>query len=255
MIYQNKDLLPKVFISLSTETECPNQNLYRTNYIKQFIEQQEDANEKATKSMKSINQNISDNQKKQEEYFSIISSQLTQQDELLLNFNDQIINQELANQATLVKMENVEKLNHDLKNKLESNDLINQVIIDQLSNQDHITQEIARNMQDNEVMLKSISLQLVRHEELQQQLNEKLELQEVFHQVILERINHQEALTEKITRQIEHLKGVVFERFSHLSDKLEASLKHTSNFILDFFPNSFRAVEIKDEKEKEYSKQ
>lgn len=56
---------------------------------------------------------------------------------------------------------------------------------------------------------------------MKEELNKKLQEQEQASKSIMERLHRQEAIAEKISRQLDHLKAVVYERASHLTDRFE----------------------------------
>jgi hypothetical protein len=230
---QNDGIHPKIFIS-PLENNQTNQHLYRTNYMTQFIEQQQRVNDKITNSFSDVYNVMKDSKTEQHQYFEHLISQIDKQEHTHVQFRDRMLHQEQASHSILDRVLQLETLNHEIRKKLESDDLIHQAIIDGLTSQDHFGQQVSQGIKENENMLDSIISQLARQEELYQQLTEKIGLQDAFHQTIIERLDHQEALTQKITRQIDHLKSVIFERFSFITEKIENSLKFTSNYLFSF---------------------
>jgi hypothetical protein len=255
-IFQNKKVYPKVFISSSQENKLLNQDLYRTNYMKQYIEQQQNMNQTLSDSFHQVNQQLMDSKVEQQHYFNQLFSKFAVHDENHLQFQNRIEDQEQANKSIFERVQHLEKFSYDLRSKVDSDELMNQAIMDGLTSQNHFIQEIVQNFKTNDQTLESIHLQLARQEELYHNLTEKLEIQEAFHQILMERLDNQEAIAQKITRQLEYLKGVIFERFSHLTDKIETTLKFTTN-LFRFKPNTASEY-VKDKEEdvhEEYTKQ
>lgn len=234
MIYNNKNIYPKVFIAPTKAPDSSNQNLYRTNYITQFIEQQQTMNKKMSCSFKDMNQHMLESKLEHKHYFDKMLSQISKQEDSHQHFTNRMENQENASQSILARVQQLERLNYEIKNTLEGDGLVNQAIMDQLSAQDHFSQEISNKLKENDKLLESINSQLKKQEELYESLTEKLSLQDVYHQTVMDRLESQEALVQKVTRQLDNLKGIIFERFSNLSEKVENSLKSTSNFLFRF---------------------
>jgi chromosome segregation ATPase len=86
-------------------------------------------------------------------------------------------------------------------------------------------------------------------EQLKEELNMKLSEQEQASKSIMERLHIQEANTEKISRQLDHLKSIVYERASHLTERFEKSLKQLAKPVHSFFVK--QEEKVKEGKHKE----
>lgn len=236
---------PKLFTS-SLKHSQSNQESYKTSPITKFIEEQHKVNERMSNSFTDVHQLMKVVKSEQNQYFNEVISHIQKQELAHSQFGNRMDQHELVSKTLLDRIHHLEKLHLEMKKKLESDELIHQAILDGLTAQDSVGQRVSQKLLDNEGMLDTINEQLTKHEQLYEKLSETLGLQEAFHQTIMDRLDQQEAVTQKISRQIDHLKGVIFERFSFLTEKLENSWKITSNYLFGFL-----SKEDKEEAEKQ----
>ncbi|WP_246941604.1 hypothetical protein [Bacillus pinisoli] len=242
---------PKLFTS-SLDRSLSNQILYKTNYIKEYMEQQKEMTETLSASISRVNDDIHTTKLEQQNFFHHL---VTKQENSNIQLHNRLGNQEETSKSILDRVAHVEQLSHDLRKKMTNDELMNQVIFDGLHSQDQVSKELANHLKSNDQTLEFIHQQLVNQEELCKTLSEKLEIQEAFHQTVLERLDSQEALTQKISRQLEHIKGVIFERFSTITEKLENSIKYTASFFLPKSETAQLSQDEVDQVNKEYTKQ
>ncbi|KAA0550027.1 hypothetical protein FZW96_01400 [Bacillus sp. BGMRC 2118] len=245
-IIRNQKMMPKLFTS-SIKNPDSNQKLYRTSQLSKFIIDQQNVNQQITESFKGVQQEMKVNKSEQEQYFHEVISQIQKQEHMQSHFDNRLVQHELINRTLLDRIQHLEKINEEIKLKLESDTAIHQAILDGITAQDHFGQRVSQKIGENEDMLDSINAQLTKQEELYENLSQTLELQEAFHQTIMDKLDQQEALTQKISRQLDHLKSIIFERFSYVTEKIEHSWKTTSNYISGFFSKTEDNHDLEEE--------
>ncbi|MCM3094292.1 MULTISPECIES: hypothetical protein [unclassified Cytobacillus] len=117
-----------------------------------------------------------------------------------------------------------EEMKAELSKSLDVQEVFHNTVMERLD------QQFASFSEEAEKKLKS-------QEQLKEELNMKLLEQEQASRSIMERLHSQEANTEKISRQLDHLKSIVYERASHLSERFEKSLKQLAKPVHSFFVN------------------
>ncbi|MBM6619473.1 hypothetical protein [Bacillus suaedaesalsae] len=245
-IDRNNRIKPKLFTS-SINNANSNQHLYRTSPMTKFIEEQQKVNERISESYTDVYDLMKVAKTEQNKYFTEVITQIQKQEHTQTRFGNRMEQQELVNQTLLDRILHLEKINLEMKKKLESDEIIHQAILDGLTAQDNFGQKISQKIFENEGMLDTINDQLSKQEELYKNLSETLALQEAFHKTIMERLDQQEAITQKISRQIDHLKSIIFERFSFITEKLENSWKTTSNYLFGYLSKSDDKHETEEE--------
>ncbi|WP_456279151.1 hypothetical protein [Bacillus sp. AK128] len=227
MVNENNSAQAKLFTS-SLDNRRSNQYLFRTSDIKEYMEQQKEMNQTLSASILKMNHQMHDTKLEHMNHFNQF---ISKHEDSNLKLQNRLGEQEQTSQFILERIYHVEQLSQELRKKMNNDELMSQVIFDGLNAQDQTTQELSKHIKANDQTLEFIHQQLVSQEDLCKTLSEKLEIQEAFHQTLMERLDSQEALTQKISRQLEYLKGVIFERFSFLTDKIENSFKFTTGFF------------------------
>lgn len=115
-----------------------------------------------------------------------------------------------------------EEMKAELSKKLDVQEVFHNTVMERLD------QQFASFSEEAEKKIKT-------QEQLKEELSNKLSEQEQASKSIMERLHRQEAITEKISRQLDHLKSIVYERASHLTERFEKSLKQLSKPVHSFF--------------------
>ena len=84
----------------------------------------------------------------------------------------------------------------------------------------------------------SIAEQTRKQEELYEEFSNKLNLQEVYHNTVMERLDQQEGLIKKLSGELDHLRSVIYERASHIIEKVESNISRMAKPIQRFFVNT-----------------
>ncbi|MEC2077732.1 hypothetical protein [Metabacillus fastidiosus] len=240
-----------VFISLPEVTPDCNQRYFRLNYMKEFVKEQQAMNKDLTDAANEVNDLIHKTRDEQVEHFYDLYKHLEEQKAVTSPLLSDMETQKLTSEQMINQLHDLEKQNEELLKKLEAENQISQVIVDQLTIQDKSFTDFSRRIKESEEIQQSLTEQLDQQIHLNEQMKEKLSLQETFHESVIERINNQEAQTEKVTRDLENLKAIVFERISHVVEKIEENYKLSKDFIVHLFS---KQNEHEEEKEKEHVK-
>ncbi|MCU9612567.1 hypothetical protein OEV98_03190 [Caldibacillus lycopersici] len=175
-----------------------------------------------------------------------------------------IANLSKLQQQTLQVLANHEEIYYSLFEKLEShsNDTLNRLVaqeniqtmllaefesqgkelVERFTGQENTQSEILQNIQDQATVQQNLQKHLVAHENMDSMINERLD--------------NQEALTEKLLRQVTHLRTILFERTSYLSELIENSYKKTSTYLSNLLsgtkePFTFQLLPSSKDKDKD----
>ncbi|RSK26764.1 hypothetical protein EJF36_07760 [Bacillus sp. HMF5848] len=163
----------------------------------------------------------------QNEYKNSIIQELSRYDEKVTNLSKR---QHTSFQSLEEKIMEIENAQKTLTTKNCDQDTTQQAIIDQLTHQDIAFAELTRSITKHVVDSETITEKLLEQKQLNEELQAKLLLQEMFHQTILEKMEKQDALLHKLSRQIDHIKSVIFERFSFIVDKIDIFKQKNNTF-------------------------
>ncbi|MFD1737262.1 hypothetical protein ACFSCX_11930 [Bacillus salitolerans] len=239
--------LPKVYTSNIVNSNV-NQHFFRTNPISQFIENQNRVNDQLHHSINTFTQSLLNTKQEQHHYYQQVVSHLERQESKANGVNEKIENHEKKSASILDKVILLERQNEELRKKIENDSIINKAIMDHLASQESYSQKLVKRLEEHNQVMCDMKEELINQQEIYEKLNEKLDMQEVFHQTLLERLEQQEAITQKIVRQVDHLKSVIYERFSHFADKIEDSMKLTSGYLFSYLTKPTLLKSTKEDK-------
>ncbi|MFC0273892.1 hypothetical protein ACFFIX_21135 [Metabacillus herbersteinensis] len=231
-ILLNKSAMPKLYKSISANLSVTsNQEKFRVNYLQEFVNQQQKINEKLSDEADVVSTLVRESSIDQKNHFHEIFSQLEKQEIITNPLIQNMEEQQASTTIILERLSSMDRMKEELLKKIDDEGLLNTTIIDQLSFQDQSIQGLARKFDEYEQRHIETGSQLTSQAELNKQILEKLELQEAFHQTIVDRLNQQEALTQKISRELDNLKAILFERVTHIVDKIDNNYKLTTSYI------------------------
>lgn len=239
-IYKNNDLNPRVFHTHNDKQITSNQKIYKGNYLQTILEEQSRINTTFKDSMEHVEESIKTTSDSHSDQLRLMLSKLSQQEILTVDLQELLQNQEIINELLMNKLSLLEKKNEVLLEKMESDSLLTQAILDQQSTHDQALNKLTKNLDVEE----SVITQLQKQDEVFDEFANKLELQEVFHNTVMERLDQQEGLIKKMIGEIDHLRSIIYERASHIAEKIEDNMNRITKPIQRFFVHT-------DMKEKE----
>lgn len=221
---------------LSDQSE-PNSNqaIFRYSYFQEVLQNQRVTNSTLSQSIESFHTSLSETTTSQHIKFNEMMQEISRTEQVLKDLGSIMIEQSKTNQKILDRLDKLEKENELVLNEITKEGLMHEAMVDQLSIQDQRLLEISSTLSTHEQQTVELTKQLQVQENMYEEITEKLELQEVFHQTVMERLDHQEALSEKIQRQLDHLKTAIYERASHLAEKIETNLSKVAKPVHRFF--------------------
>ncbi len=134
------------------------------------------------------------------------------------------------NQA-LEWLQTLEENNKQLAAMLETDDTHKQETAARIDALSQSNQEIAARLAAYESWNSGIKEHLEKLAEQNEQLSTQLSEQDQTQDNMLNRLGNQEALLEKVNRQISEFRAILYERSSHLAEKIEDSCKVTSSYV------------------------
>ncbi|MGN7179116.1 hypothetical protein [Cytobacillus sp. SAFR-174] len=159
-------------------------------------------------------------------------------------------NEEPVNQKILEQVSCQEAATQALSRKFDKFEAFSEEAVTNFKAQEEMKAEISKKLDVQEVFHNTVMERLDQQfssfseeaekkfktqEQLKEELSNKLHEQELASKSIMERLHRQEAITEKISRQLDHLKSIVYERASHLTERFEKSIKQLAKPVHSFF--------------------
>lgn len=173
-------------------------------------------------------------------------------------------NEEPVNQKILEQVSCQEAATQALSRKFDKFEAFSEEAVSNFKAQEEMKAELSKKLDVQEVFHNTVMERLNQQfasfseeaekkfktqEQLKEELNKKLREQEQASKSIMERLHRQEAITEKISRQLDHLKSIVFERASHLTERFEKSIKQLAKPVHSFFVHQEEKAKGSNDKE------
>ncbi|MBY0120409.1 hypothetical protein [Bacillus sp. S/N-304-OC-R1] len=245
-LYSNDQIVPNLFNKQPQKASNSNQEYYRLNFLQEILEQQKlvnsqlseaygDIDVQVSESFKDFSQTLKRTSTKQNKDLLKLLNRLDQQEQVIFQFLEVIKQQENGNEMILDRLDELERRNNLILENFEKESLMNQALLDQVSFQHATTEALTGKLEKFESFSQDLSEQLDKQEDVYEELSKKLEVQEIFHTTVMERLNEQEAVVQKMTRQLENLRSTLYERVSHLSEKIETGFMHVLKPVQSFF--------------------
>ncbi len=231
-----------------------NQDIYRRNYLQEFIKSQQNINGELKNASIKINSLLYETKLEQKQQYTHLSKQLEDHEKRTTPLIDHINKQDEAYKMFLQKFKAIDTFNQEILKRYEEEELVNQAIIDQLTHQDTAMHQLSKKIDQFENHQTNLSSQLDSQTDINDQILKTIEIQESFHKTILERIDQQEAINLKTSRELDNLKATIFERISYIVDKIEENYRHITGYVGQLFTKT-QTMKIKqpttETKEKE----
>lgn len=245
-LYTNGQIVPNLYNKQPQTESHTNQDSYRQNFLHEILQQQDHVNRqlseaygeidgRVSESFKDISQTLKLASTKQNEDYIKLLNRLEQQEQVIFQFLEVIKQHESGNKMILNRLDDLEKRNNLILESLEKESLINQALLDQVSFQHASTEALTAKIEKFEAFSHDLTEQLTKQEDVYVELSKKIEVQEIFHTTVMERLNDQEAIIQKISRQLDHLRSSLYERVSHLGEKIEKGFVHLLKPVQSYF--------------------
>lgn len=242
---QQKPLLYKQPINVEASS---NQQVFRRNYLHEFMKNQEYLNGELKNASTHLNTLLEESKNVQHQHYHQLTNQLVEQEKRTIPLLENINKQEEAYEMFIQRFATIDSFNQDIIKKYEEEGLINQTIIDQLTLQDTAMNQLSKKLDQFKEQHSNVSEQLISQKEINDQILNTIEIQESFHKTILERIDQQEAINLKTSRELDSLKATIFERISFVVEKIEENYRQITGYFSQLFNRSIRNKEQSDEK-------
>lgn len=223
------------FILSNQRVPNSNQTIFRYSYYQEVLQNQEITNSTLSKSIESFHSTLSETTTSHHTKFNELLQEVNRTEHTLREIASIMVDQGKTNQKILERLDKLEKENELVLNEITKEGLMHETMIDQLSLQDQRLLELSSTLSKHEQQTVELTKQLHVQENMYENITEKLGLQEVFHQTVMERLDHQEAISDKIQRQLDYLKTAVYERASHLAEKIETNFNKVTRPVHRFF--------------------
>jgi len=187
--------------------------------------------------------------KEQSEATSSVGDQFNIMESLLKQQKNSQSNQlkSIHNRLNEIKKSNIrhEKFGNDVMESLKKVETKNEMLQSTLKHERIINREFIGKVnvvsQENEEIVNRMETLTSSNEDIVVKMNEQLDYQKLLSEQILKqndvqkdmisRLDKQERLLGRIIRQLDHLRSVLYERTSFLTEKIEGSYSMTSSYI------------------------
>lgn len=239
----SQEVNPQVYLPKKKASLSSNQQVFKLNYLQNILEEQSSINKTLTHSVEKVNQSLKRSNDNQQHTLNQMIVKLQDQENFSNQLKEYLIRQEETKKQLLDRISSVEKTSIALMEKLEADSLLTEAILNQQSTHDDALTKISTNLEEQD----SVAEQLKKHEELYEDFSKKLEVQELYHTTVMERLDQQEGLIKKVNSEIDNLRAIIFERTSHILEKLEGHFSRITKPIQRYFINT----DVKDKEKME----
>lgn len=238
LVYIKNQQNPLLYKQPKQVRTTSNQEVFRRNYLQEFIQNQQNMNGELKNASTNLNTLLHETKHEQQQHYHQLTKQLVDQEKRTIPLLENINKQEEAYEMFLKKFAAIDSFNQEIIKKYEEEGLVNQAIIDQLTLQDTAINQLAQRIDQFREQHSNVSEQLVSQKEINDQILSTIEIQESFHKTILERLDHQEAINLKTSRELDSLKATIFERISYVVEKIEENYRQITGYFAQFFNKS-----------------
>lgn len=254
LVYIKNQQNPLLYKQSTTVEATSNQQIFRRNYLHEFMENQQHMNGELKHASTHLNTLLQETKHEQHKYYQELTKQLVDQEKRTVPLLENINKQEEVYELFIQKFSAIDSFNKDIIKKHEEDGVMNQTIIDQLTLQDTAINQFAKKLDQFKEQHSNVSEQLVSQKEINDQILNTIEIQESFHKTILERLDQQEAINLKTSRELDSLKATIFERISFVVEKIEENYRQITGYFSQLFNKSSSTrnkEQLTEQKEKE----
>ncbi|MRG87855.1 hypothetical protein [Salinibacillus xinjiangensis] len=218
-IFMNKGEHPDMFKNQDKIKE-PNLGYSRVNYAQEMVEEQKKLNKTMLKSLSQFKQQ---NHLQTKRWSAI--------DQKLNYLTENSRKHEQFEQQASNWIEKFHQGNQNIQGMLQDEHSQNQEIMEQIQYLNESNQSILNHLDKYDTSNHHLNDRVEELFKLQQELCEEISEYDEKQNEVFNRLENQEALMEKVVRQMDNLRSIVYERVSHLTEKIEDGYKLTSSYL------------------------
>ncbi|WP_164670474.1 hypothetical protein [Virgibacillus doumboii] len=235
-LFINKNKHPDVFRNDGEILE-PNQGYFRYDHFSEMINEQKKINRALSDSFHNLKALQHKQNNTQANRWRDVSRQLHSLNET------KVKHEQFENQA-IEWLQTLDKNNRKLQQIAENEDQTNQRIMNEINALQQSNGEVFSKLEEYESTGEQLTEQVNELIDFNKQLTERIDGQDHQQKNVLDRLENQEALMEKTLRQLDHFRSILFERTSHLSEKIESSYDLTSSYVYKLMTGSDRPLTL-----------
>jgi chromosome segregation ATPase len=235
-IFINTNSHPNLFKN-NGSIEEPNQSFYKSDYLKELLEEQNRVNEALQKSMKSLRISFQKQRYHQDSRWRDVV-----QDMNLLKENTK--HREEFEKQTREWITMLERNSQELHRIAHENSTVNQDILKEIYRIHQSNEEIMQQLMKLDTTNENFSHKIGEMTEKQELMAEQVSTQHEKQDKVLDQLENQEALMEKSNLQLTNLRSILFERTGFIADKIEESYKLTSSVLYKFLTGTDKPLTL-----------
>lgn len=240
---RTKNIAPKMYYH-QLPTNLSNQEVYQYHYLKDILRKQQETQQEVTSSVHQFHSTLKENR---DIYEQEAKKMVKSHQDLQEHIKNTFIQQKMNLDEMIKKIEHIESKYKTMETYFENERNMLEALIQQQAVHDKLLHTLAKRNDEEEKILSQFQVQ----HELLHDLHKKIELQEIYHQTLMERLDSHEGLLHKILSELDYIRSIIFERASHLLQKMELGFQKVTKPIQSFFIHGEKKEE-KQLKEKEW---
>ncbi|QKY70784.1 hypothetical protein [Lentibacillus sp. CBA3610] len=128
-------------------------------------------------------------------------------------------------------LQKLDRNNQQLHHIIEHEDMMKKEVAGQVESLHESSQKIMERLAAYETVNQDMAQQMTEIVDMNREMADRAAEQDQTQENVLERLENQGALMEKIHRQISEFRSILFERSSHLAEKIEDNYNLTSSYF------------------------
>lgn len=225
-IFINTHSHPTLFKSNDSK-EGPNQSYFKSDYVKELLEEQDQMNEAFQKSMESLRIAFQWHQFNDENKWENVVQDIEQ-------IRDKTRQHEEMDKKMREWLMMLEHNSEELHRVVRENSTLNQDVLKEVHRIHQSNEEIMDKLMQFDAANEQFSGRMTEIANNQQVMAEYVADQHDKQDKVLDQLENQGALMEKSNRQLTNLRSILYERSGFIADKIEESYKLTTSILYKF---------------------
>ncbi len=214
-----------------------NQRFFHSNYLADLLKEQKDTNRSLVLAHHQLKQQQLQQLSEQRGNWQEANHQLKR----LLEMKSK---QEIMEQKNNEHLQHISAYQQQMKHHIEQQDTGHEAMEQQLKGLLQTQAETSKQLKQMETSNQQLIEKIEQLTTQQQEMATALTAHKSHQEDVLERLENQEATLEKVVRQLTNLRSIVFERTSHLVEKVEGSYSVTAAYVYKLLTKSDEPIEI-----------
>lgn len=235
-LFMNTNSHPNLFKN-NDSVECPNQSYFKSDYLKERLEEHSRVNEAFQQSMKKLRISF----QKQRYNNEVKWRDVVKDVEWMKENNKQHKEFEIKTREWMVMLEHNSQELHRIVGE---NSTVNQNILKEIHRIHQSNEEIMQKLISFDTTKEQFTNKMAELVDKQQVVAEHVAKQHDKQDKVMDQLENQEALIEKSNLQLSNLRSILFERTGFIADKIEESYKLTSSVLYKFLTGSDRPLTL-----------